>query len=75
MNQLIYNKKLTFPEFSDLSVLPDIAQTSDLQFKAPQPPDVGTMSDYGLMRKATQDAKAAGVAQMTPEKRAHWASL
>ena len=79
MSQPIYNKKLTLPEFSDLSVLPDITQTSDLQFKALQPPDVGTdvrgMSEYELTQRASQDAKTAGAAQMTPEKRAHWARL
>jgi hypothetical protein len=35
----------------------------------------GGMSDYELTQNASADAKQAGVAQMTPEKRAHWARL
>jgi hypothetical protein len=59
--------------------LPDInldpMQYAD-QFRGQQtelPPDPREMEDYDLMQRATQDAKAAGVGQMTPEKRAHWA--
>ncbi|MFA5381910.1 MAG: hypothetical protein WC356_02005 [Candidatus Micrarchaeia archaeon] len=36
---------------------------------------VSAMDNYELTQNASRDAKAAGVAQMTPEKRLHWARL
>jgi hypothetical protein len=65
--------------------LPEIPQAS-LQMAQPMPPQeptmpaierkpVSAMDNYELTQNASRDAKAAGVAQMTPEKRLHWARL
>jgi hypothetical protein len=63
---------------NDLMEIPQ-ASAQMVQNRPTLPPverkPAGGMSDYELTQNASQDAKAAGVAQMTPEKRAHWARL